>query len=269
MAEPKRVERFKREIGFENVAARDEGRGDVVFEWPDVESGAGLRKTAGWRRVEDFTTSDAPGEAYRVRTLQNDQGTFMVAIHVSSSGARPARERLVELAGRTMTVDIPYVKGPPGLGDLAVVNRNPEVPDLIWVYANVCIQVDADESHVDPLAFARDLQAQMERHLGPAASRLPQITGLAVEPTRVSEGQEIRATIQSTSRHLDSILFKVKDEERLLSKVDEKDNVFRFVAKAPGSARLRAVAIDRRTLLSSSSSADVEILPAQESRTQK
>lgn len=263
MAEPKRVERFKREIGFERVAASVEGRGDVVFEWPDVESGVGLRETAHWRRVEDFTASDGLGEAYRVRTLQNDKGTFTVAIHVSSSGTRAARERLVELAGRTMTVEIPYVKGHPGLGDLAVVHRNPAVPDLIWVYANVCIHVDADESDVDPFAFARDLQAQMERHLEPAAARLPQITGLAVEPARVSEGKELRVTVQSTSPHLESILFKVKDTEALLSKVDENVNVFRFLAKASGSTGLRAVAINRKTLLSASKSADVEILPAQ------
>jgi len=269
MAETDRVERFKREIGFERVTARGEGRGDVVFEWPDLESGAGLRDTAGWRRVQDFTTSDAPGEAYRVRTLQNDTGTFTVAIHVSSSGAGTARERLVELAGRTMTVDIPYVAAPAGLGDLAVVHRNPLVPDLIWVYANVCIRVDADESHVDPLAFARDLQAQMEKHVEPGASRALQITRLAVEPGRVSEGQEVRVTVQANAPRPDSVLFKVKDTENLLSKVDENVNVFRFLAKAPGTARLRAVAIDRRTLLSASSSADVEIVPAPEPRTKE
>lgn len=263
MGEQSREERFRKAIGLELFASRGDARGDVVFEWPDLEAGAGLRD-AGWRRLVDLVTSDAPGEAYRVQKLRNDRGTFTVEIHVSSSGSRTARERLVELAGRTMTVDIPFVAGPAGLGDLAVAHTNPKVPNLIWVYANVCILVNADDSGVDPLGFARDLQRQMEGHLGTVASEIPRIADLIVEPTRLHVGSEIRVTVRLASKKPDAVLFKVEDPDDRLSLVDEEANVFRFTGKTAGTSTLRVTVIDRKTLLSASSSAVVVVLDREE-----
>ncbi|MEO8053539.1 MAG: hypothetical protein ABI768_00180 [Acidobacteriota bacterium] len=265
MGEESRVERFKKAIGFELLASGGGGRGDVVFEWPDLETGAGLRD-GGWRRLVDFVTSDAPGEGYRVQKARNDRGTFTVEIHVSSSGSRTARERLVELAGRTMTVDIPYVAGPTGLGDLAITHVNPKVPTLIWVYANVCVSVDADDSGVDLLVFARDLQRQMESHLGTVASEIPRIAELVVDPSRLHVGDEARVTVRLASKQPDAVFFKVEDPDDRLSLAHEDANVFRFSGKTAGTSTLRATVIDRKTLLSASSSAVVVVSDGMESK---
>ena len=256
-----REARFKNRIAFQTLSERTNDDRGVLLKWPDPLSLPPARD-GDWKRGTDVVVTEEPGEAYRVWKFRNERGTLAVEVYVSSTGPATARRRLVELAARTMSVEIPYVPGPKGLGDIAVIHANPQVHRLIWVFHNVCVFLRENDSGVDLTALAMALQQLMERHLvSDLPRRLHRIDGVLVTPERIRVGESVRFDLDIAGLELGApLLVDIDEKEGRLSYLTEEGTSVRFEAKSPGKGRAVVKVVDRRTLLSASKVVSFDVL---------
>ena len=260
-----RVDEFKGRVGFSAIPTAPDADRAVRLAWPNPAEIAPLAG-AGWNTRADITSLAEPGEATRKWVLQKGAMTVSVEVFVSSAGPARARERLVELASATMTVEIPYVRAAQPVGELAVMIRNPRVQDLIWAYRNVCGHVRIDGTAPDGVAIQRALQAQMEGHLvDRVADQVPRLERAALSKSSLKVGETVRVEL-ALAKGQDPGALRIEFTEvdaagKLTLKSDDGTSA-EFEALEAGRTIIRVAIVDRATLLSTWKDLAVEVVPS-------
>ena len=260
-----RVDEFKSRVGFSAIPMSPDTDRAVRLAWPNPAQIAPLAG-GGWNTRAEITSPTEPGEATRKWVLQKGEATVSIEVFVSSAGSARARERLVELASATMTVEIPYVPAAQPMGDLAVMIRNRSVQDLIWAYRNVCGHVRIDGTAPDGVAIQRALQTQMEGHLvDRLAEHVPPVERAALSRTSVKVGETVRVELGfAQGQDPGALLIEYTEAVPggMLSLRSDDGSSAEFEALAVGRATIRVAIVDRKTLLSTWKELAVEIVPA-------
>src|SRR5215510_8754596 len=120
-----KIERFKQRIDFDG-ALKAENTGEAIrATWPNAIDAPGLG--AGWTVADDSIWRTNNGTV-RESLLRRADETVTVLIFVSEDGVQPARQFLLFRASNNMMPDVPYVRGPNGLGTLAVQHSVAKAP---------------------------------------------------------------------------------------------------------------------------------------------
>jgi hypothetical protein len=204
------------------------------------------------------------GVAQSIWDWQRGEERLSVEVYVSGAGSGVAREKLVDLASRTTTREIPYDPGPPGLGDLAIQHTDPPFEEVLWVFHNVCVRVDNQGTGRTVLPMVWRIQAFMEGSVvHRIAKHLPHIDGIQVSSTRVQVGETI--TIEAhvaPGQHGQHLITQIDETgERLLEPTGAEGLSAIFRAVGPGRAFIEINVIDPVTLLSSRLVVFVDVLP--------
>jgi hypothetical protein len=266
----RRVDGFKDRIGFSKLK-QVTGPDGVLAMWEDLQKTLSLQlKPMRLESTDGSATESGMGEAEWI--WKGGQSSIDVSIFVSGAGPAKAQRQLLSIASATTMVRIPYESGPPGLGDLSIHNPRYPAAGVIWVYKNVCVQVDNDGSDVDVEPIARAVQKFMEAHrVARLAEHLPRVERVDVSAKQIHVGEEWRVSFElGKNTPMESVLTEIDEEWQSLEygwhprlealKHSPLGAVYRGVE--PGTARVQIRVVDRRTLLSPPLSVTVDVLPA-------
>jgi hypothetical protein len=190
------LDNFKKRIRYDALVGTDAPSG-VVVDWGLVPSV--LSKTVQGMKLEISSSSvTEPGLAQASWIWKDDAKDLAVAVQVSGTGPRRAREKLLAAASATMMVTIPYEPGPRGLGDLSVRNLGEPLRHVYWVFHNVLVEVESEGGHTPVEPVARAIETLMESHvvLG-LAEHLPPIEQVEPSRSRVTVGQSVTFHIRT------------------------------------------------------------------------
>lgn len=244
-----KVERFKSRIDFDNAFQGDDPMEIVRAHWPNMSTAPGLAGT--WPVVADTTWYEKNGVA-RQWTLRKGAQVLDILIFVSSEGVEPSREFLLSRASENMMVDVPYAKGPPGLGTFAISSPNPKSPSLIWVYRNICFHLRVIDSHLDILPIARWLQSVAQASTGPGEkANMSADTQLEVSARHAPVGEPIVIRLQDPSDE-GRYFIELEYDNRTIEVLSQERIAVTLKGLLPGTVDLIVRVIDKETLLSSS-----------------
>jgi hypothetical protein len=254
------VERFKDRIGFDATMRTEAPGRSVLIAWPDMLTAPGV-VAQGWSVAAD-TTLKAPGGAKRAWVLRRGKEAVSVNGYVSASGAEAARQFFLAQAGNTMMSEVPYERGPPGIGTLCVSLIRPGSSSLLWVFHNVFTLVSVTDSPVDAVAIAKWLQAQYEANLIPSGdARFRSLPSVEVSSETLSVGQALDVTVKmNPTVHEDRYLMRTNADERTVSESRFPGPRAQLKALLPGHTAVEVYLIDRTTLLSSTTRFELQIL---------
>ncbi len=262
MKDTQRVREFKERIEFDNAGAAERSGRGVVAPWPDCLALLSL-EGKGWGCESDRVSLLAgPGVVTRHCLLAKGQNKIELEIFVSSVGSGAAREHLLEIASRTMTVEIPYVLDSPGVGSRMVRHANSEVQDVIWFYYNLCGRIYVVEGAADVAPFAVQVQRMAEKHLvEQPLNQAPKIRQVSLSSKKIRVGELVRVEVGlETGTDPKNLLFQLLEEAGSLSLEEEGTTSWSFRGETPGLAEIQVRVADRRTLLSASSPVKVEVV---------
>jgi hypothetical protein len=254
-----KVERFKRRIDFDKVLKAESADKLVRAIWPDALSAPALGP--GWS-VADNTIGRTRGGSAREWVLRRGDETVSILIFVSEGGVQPARQFFLLRASNNMMMEVPYLKGPAGLGTLAVHLSHKQAPSFIWVYRNTTFQVDAQDTSLDILPIARWLQATAESGLvAPPTAQLSLPGPTSVSARRVPVGQPIEIGLTIPTAGQSNYQMKLEFDRQMLEVVSQRGLAAQVRGIKPGSTALDLWLIERSTLLSAPSRIDLEFTP--------
>ena len=256
-------ERFKRKIDLDAV--------------PGLDATDGVR--ADWSRLAEILRAEIKGlqlEWTQVHASQSGLGQsdwtwrrrqrqVSISVFVSGTGPRGAREQLVELATDTTMMESPLVRGPEGLGDVAVQYMDRPYENVIWVFRNVCVEVDNEDTGVEIMPLVHRIQAFMQQHLVPAiADHVPVVARVDVSPSPVTVGQTVTVSVQLSGEPRSERLATTVRERGFprLEWISEEGLGATLEAVQPGRAELDIIVIDEKTLLSPRVAVFLDVLPA-------
>jgi hypothetical protein len=249
------MEAFRERIKF-NTAIREEVSDNLLVKakWPYEP---GLVKIAGhdWRLNDDNQMASGHG-IQRNLYMKSGKESVRVKIFVSRDGVQAARDFFLESAVSNASSGIFWVKGPQTIGTLSVKSSSSGTPDVLWLYKNVCIQVEnLVENNADTIEIARWLQSIAEKGLVPLEQAtinpklIPEIENPYPLPQKVVVGKKIVVTMKGgvpKSSALSKPLLEYNAEKMWVSK--EQDN-FIVEGKIPGRHTLDVIFVDKSSLL--------------------
>jgi hypothetical protein len=259
----KKVHDFTSRIGLTALPGLDATDG-VKADWRHL-SAALTPEVKGMRLEREQVGAIEPGLAECDFTWRRRERRVSVAIFVSGVGSRGARDKLVQLATETTTIDVPLVLGPAGLGDLAVQYMDPPYENVIWVFQNVCIEIDNDETGVEILPIARRIQSVMKAHVVPDIARyVPKVLGVDISPQSVRVGEPLTLTVRLAEGfkrdELDIEIHQIRGPSLEWNTHDAF--TVTVTAEEPGRVEFQILVVDPKTLLSPKVGVFVDVLPA-------
>ena len=258
-----KVERFKKRIDFD-AALTTENRAQAVSTiWPDMLKAPGLADGA-WKIAADSTWR-ANGGVAREWVVRRGAEQVAIVIFVSSDGVAPARDFFISRATENMMVDSPFVKGPTGLGTLAVSMPPGAPPNLIWLFRNICVDVRNIDAQVDITAIARWLQSPAEAAVTkgsePARPRLP--GALQVSSRQSAVGAPVDIRMQGPSPVVEArYKLEMQFDPRVVEVLSQERLAARIRGLTTGRTTLDLYLIDTSTLLTEHSRIELEFLSA-------
>ena len=254
------LNQFRREIGYSDLPVGvDPGEG-VRFDWPPVTSL--LAVDAAWKPVYDAShaTNDA---GVRKIDLHRGSEELSLEIFVACTGPAGARAHLLDSASATMMSQIPYRRGPEGLGDLSIISRENDPGSIIWTLRNVCFHLRKTDSQLTlaPLAAALDLLAR--GHIVPRiADHLPKPANVVVSPPRVSEGAGVTVELKMPPEaDLGRLEADFVQTGQHLAVRARRGLTIEFTGRQQGTAELQFRVLDKRNLLVASVPLRIEVTP--------
>ena len=245
------IQSFKQEIGYEKALQSISPDSGIMMDWPESTQLSELELAEDWQMRGDSVYLRAGG-ASREWVLENSEQEIAIRVFVSSTGPETAWRRLLDIASNTMMVDIPFQKSRKKLGDLAVVSKGERVNAVLWVYSNVCIYIERNDSDFDILSLAGALQSIMERHLiTPLREHLPKIKRIELSSPQVKLGQPVFITIvPEPDSEPKRLMIDFDMSGNSLGAVSQDDLVLEFVAEEPGDSTVTIGIVDQYNLLS-------------------
>ena len=258
-----KVRKFKRQVGFDDLPGSDEPDG-VRADWhrlPAVlaEEVKGLR--LDWESMNSFRTGIGSAQwTWRRRERQ-----LHVEVFVSGTGPGGARQRLLEIATDTTTVESHMVLATEPLGDLSIEHFARTGREMVWVFRNVCVVVENDGNGPNVLSVSRRIQAFMEAHLvRNLAAHVPRIARIDLSPDSVRSGDVFSVTLHlDRGVRADQLAIEFRQVSwPLLDPIEYEDAKAMFKAEDAGRAELEIIVLDRTTLLSPKAGVVIDVLPA-------
>jgi hypothetical protein len=255
-----KIQRFKDRIDFDAKVRVEPPGWSVILELPDMLTAPGIANQ-GWSVAGDTTFKKKYG-ALRKWGLNRGEATLAIDVFVSSAGTKAAREFFLEESANTMMVDIPYSRGPEGIGTLCVSQlRPPTSSSVLWLFHNVYTRVRGTQSPIDVVAIARWLQGQYQEHLvagdGAGLDTLPK---LLVSPERLTVGEAVQISLNDPRASNERYLIRTDADEQSVSELRYPGPRVELIALAPGPATVNVHLIDQNTLLLSTTRLELDIL---------
>jgi hypothetical protein len=190
LVNPKALNEFKQRIGFDQLAVSRDPDVGVVADWDGVKEHLPTR-AAGWEPFSEDVSTLPGGPVTRSWSFRRGKATFILSIHVCSTGPAAAREYFLSSVSLTSMPRIPYVRGPSWLGQLSVQMPGTPLQSVVWVFHNVVVELrDTSGISVEPLA--RSIQGFMERHVSQHVSQhLPRIERVTVSRPQLRVEEEV------------------------------------------------------------------------------
>lgn len=255
-----RLETYKQKIGWEQLKEPGSPLGGVAVEWPDI-SKAPTFQGAAWKLIaDDIHFTEALTE--RQWVMRQQRQNVSVKIAVSSSGWPPARDHFLRTISSTTMLDIPYQRSPKLVGSLSVETIGDHTGIVIWLFRNVCFQIRADETDLDPRLLAAWLQGHASAAVvDDLAPRLPQIEQVELSDSKLRVGATLTAKVwlSPNSPAVEKHYFAFNHDRSKLDLLEEHDDNVRYRALAAGPTRITARVADRRTLLAKEMGADITV----------
>jgi hypothetical protein len=259
-----KIRKFKRLVGFDDLPGWDDPDG-VRVDWHRlptvlVEEVKGLR--LDWESMSSFKTGIATAQW----TWQRRDRQLHVQVFVSGTGPVAARQRLLEIATDTTTVESHMVTSVEALGDLSIEHFARTGREIVWAFRNVCVVVENDGNGPNVLSVSRRIQAFMETHVvADVARHVPTVARIDLTPSPIRVGDTFSVTV-----HLGGhvrvpelmIEFRPADAADLLDWEENRGLERTFLAREPGRTALEIHVIDRKSLLSPKAGIVIDVLPA-------
>ena len=258
-----KIRKFKRLVGFDHLPGSDEPQG-VRVDWhrlPAVlaEEVKGLR--LDWESMHSFRTGIGTGQWTWLRRDRQ----LHVEVFVSGTGPVGARQRLLEIATDTTTVQSHMVPAIESLGDLSIEHFARTGREMVWVFHNVCVVVENDGSGPNVLSMSRRIQAFMEAHLvRNLAVHVPRIARIDLSPNPVRSGDVFSVTLELDGE-VRANHFAIEFRQvswPLLDPIEHEGTKAVFKAEDAGRAELEIIVLDPVTLLSPKAGVVIDVLPA-------
>jgi hypothetical protein len=259
-----KVADFTRRIGLAALPGLDATDG-VKADWRHL-SIALAAEVKGLRLEWEQTIALEAGLGEGNWTWRRRDRQVSISVFVSGAGARGSRGRLVQIATETTMTDVPLMLGPAGLGDLAVQLMDGRYENVIWVFRNVCVEVDNDDTGVPILPIARRIQDFMRTHVVEGiAKHVPKVAGvdLSPNPVRVGETLTVKARL-SPETPQEKLMTEIREvgDRRLFDLVEHDGLAATYTATHSGRAEFEIIVVDPKTLLSPKVGVFVDVLPA-------
>ncbi|MFP2907946.1 hypothetical protein ACLESD_23425 [Pyxidicoccus sp. 3LFB2] len=261
LVHPRKLKEFKDRIGYDQVVFSPDPDVGVVADWDGVKAFLPTQE-AGWEAFSEDVYGLADGLVMRKWSFRRGTATFILRVHVSSSGAQAARERFLSSVATTSMAKIPYVRGPAWLGQLSVQSPGTPLQTVFWVFHNVFVELrDTSSLAVEPVA--RSLQGFMERHVEQHVSqRLPRIDKVTVSRSRLQVDEEVEVQVHpEQSQPARQLRVEVQANLEELGLVKQSATAFTYQALRPGSSTVEVSLSDLKFLLVSQAQVQVDIQP--------
>lgn len=262
---------FAERMGFANQS-HPSGEG-IVADWSvlPVETKAVRR---GWTFVgsgiSPITDLGGGGDAMWNYAWKEEKGrTLSIHVVVFNKGQPAAVEKMDRVGnGSNMPVN-PFGPAPDKmkLGDWTAMpypeqaNKRGRTHSVFWVYRNVFAHVRmTDGEGANALPIARAIQAFMEKHqVDDLSAHLPKVSDLRIVPRRVSVGETFRTEVIGALNTDWQI--SVQDLEGGVECEAREGLSSTWEAVDAGRAVFEAVIMDKKSLLSATRRASVEVAP--------
>lgn len=251
-----KIERFKKRIDFDNALRLENAAQAVRAVWPDPRGAPGLG--AGWSVAGDTIWRTNGGTARQWRLRRRNE-SLSILIFVTDGDLQPVRDFFLSRASENMMVDVPYVKGPAGLGTLAVHLPFKQAPSVIWLYRNTMFQVDGDDTGLDLLPIAKWLQAIAESGLVSATQARLQAPGpVKVSARRAAVGEAIELSLAVPAAAQQNYRIELEFDRATLELISKSGLAAQVRGLAPGRTTLDLYVIEHSTLLFTRNPIDLE-----------
>lgn len=263
-ADSHKIDRFKERIGYDAALSAEDEMRVVGIPWPDMLTAPGLAGDE-WQVVSDSIWREEGGAA-REWVLRQGERQVSIVIFVSRDGPAAAREFLVLRATENMMFDSPFVKGPAGLGSLAVSMPPGAPPNVIWAFRNLCFDVRGEDAEVDVLTIAHWLQSIADVGAMANATAQPALPVARMSSRRAAVGSpvDIRIDVSATQ---DSARYMIEldfDKNAVEALALDRSNV-QIRGRTAGRTTIDFYCIDTITLLSRLSRLELEFVSSAES----
>lgn len=182
-------------------------------------------------------------ESNRQWRFDGPQGNVTLTAYVSSIGPERAHERFLALGAVYETVDCPFRKGPPTLGQASAELAGSGSGRIFWVQGNVVYDLRADAA--DASSMLRATAEWLHANTFPSDNLdAPRFQIPLPPPVRVGNNVVIETLPQDKA----FIAFALGDPGLMFLRQDER-GLF-FLARKPGSSSVSVVMADKETLLS-------------------
>lgn len=263
---PDKVARLKTRIGFDAAVSNESRAEAAVVRWPDMRAAVGLAP-GEWTLAGDSIAREGGGVT-REWVLRRGRETVSILAFVASDGPEPARAFLLRRATENMLVDSPFVRGPADLGTLSVTDLPPSPPIYLWLFRNLCLEVEGRETAVDVLAIAHWLQALAAASLLPwaALARLPapqpQLKTASGVVGRALELEVVLPADAVSPRYVLQVETTAGQAAVTAQRVQGSLVRLQLQGQRGGRTRLLLHLVDTHTLVGSRSSLDLDFTPA-------
>ncbi len=153
-----RLENFKKKIQFDEIVNKESTSPLVTNLSVDPTQ---YPQFKGWKL--DGKSSKNRGEELMTEWIfQNNKESFLIEIYLSPKGVEPSRKRFLQTADSTTTMEIPFQKGPSGVGTLSAIPLQQPYDYILFIYKNAYVHVRSRGAAVDALEVSRLISSQLE-----------------------------------------------------------------------------------------------------------
>jgi hypothetical protein len=258
---PRKLKEFKEQLGFDQLVVDPNPDVGVAADWDGIQEYLPTRE-AGWEPFSEDVSVLPGGPVTRKWSFRRGKATFILRIHVFSTGTAAALDHLLSQAALSTLSTIPYVRGPSWLGQLSIQVPGTPLQRVFWVFHNVHVELrDTSEISVEPIV--RSIQDFMERHVSQHVSHhLPHIDKVTVSKHQLQVDEEVEVQVhpkQTPAAKQLSVHLRTRPEEFRLTKQSETSSTYR--ALLPGKTTIEVSLSDSKWLLMSQAQVQVDVQP--------
>lgn len=246
------IQKFKKEIGFNELKNKRSTNTGVVVEWPSPDT-CPILSNKGWNIESDDVEPLNEGIEGEWILKKGDE-TILLRIFVSCTGIEHAHQRLIEIASATTMMTIPFKKCLRPIGTLSVYISAAENQTYIWIFNNVCFYVRGIDTGADIEAFANWIQSFAQKGaVEDLNSQKPQIDSIHVNPQSIYVNDIFSVRVDLAEVNQEKTIHYLYDfnfDEQILELTDDDLNKATFKAMISGDTNISVHVADRKTLLS-------------------
>jgi hypothetical protein len=154
-----RLEKFKKKIQFDESLSK-ESVGPLIStihiepnKYPQLE---------GWA-LDQKTNSLRGEELFNEWIFKKNKESLLIQVYLSHKGVAETRRRFLEAVDSTSTMEIPFDKGPDGIGTISAIPLQRPYDYVVFIYKNTYVHVRSYGSAIDALAVCKSIYAEINK----------------------------------------------------------------------------------------------------------